>query len=402
MKTIGLSVVLMLCGLPVLADQTSSIPYFKNIYADIGDEQSIEQSLSTFSSHISRIIGIIKNTDTDSLVLLDELGAGTDPVEGAALSIAIIEKLLSTDCRLILTTHLTPIKLYAMEREDVENASVEFDVNTLRPTYRLLMGIPGSSNAIEVSKRLGLPLEIIDKAQRYMDSDARDLEVVIGKLHKERSTLENERRTLESTKRELESRTREYEDKLSLIKEKRYREVSEEMASLEERLGRILKEIENSINLSRSERERDKVSAVKKLHDLKIQVEKHRYFAVNKNEEIPEVGDTVRLLDGGTEGKVSALDGDRVIVDSGKVTIKVPVSRIRVIGKVDRTVDEISFEVQTPITSSEIDIRGNYTEDVPILVSDFIHSLKRNGLKQGYIIHGKGTGKLAESVWNYL
>jgi DNA mismatch repair protein MutS2 len=402
MKTIGLSVVLMLCGLPVLADQTSSIPYFKNIYADIGDEQSIEQSLSTFSSHISRIIGIIKNTDTDSLVLLDELGAGTDPVEGAALSIAIIEKLLSTDCRLILTTHLTPIKLYAMEREDVENASVEFDVNTLRPTYRLLMGIPGSSNAIEVSKRLGLPLEIIDKAQRYMDSDARDLEVVIGKLHKERSTLENERRTLESTKRELESRTREYEDKLSLIKEKRYREVSEEMASLEERLGRILKEIENSINLSRSERERDKVSAVKKLHDLKIQVEKHRYFAVNKNEEIPEVGDTVRLLDGGTEGKVSALDGDRVIVDSGKVTIKVPVSKIRVIGKVDRTVDEISFEVQTPITSSEIDIRGNYTEDVPILVSDFIHSLKRNGLKQGYIIHGKGTGKLAESVWNYL
>jgi DNA mismatch repair protein MutS2 len=174
------------------------------------------------------------------------------------------------------------------------------------------------------------------------------------------------------------------------------------MASLEEKLGRILKEIENSISLSRSERERDKISAVKKLQDLKIQIEKNRSFAVNKNEEIPEVGDTVRLLDGGTEGEVSAIDGDRVIVDSGKITIKVPVSKIRVIGKVNRAVDEVSFEIQSPITSSEIDIRGNYTEDVPILVSDFIQSLKRNGLNQGYIIHGKGTGKQAESVWNYL
>ncbi|MDD5683664.1 MAG: endonuclease MutS2, partial [Mesotoga sp.] len=251
MKTIGLAVLLMLCGLPVLADQSSEIPFFRRLFADIGDEQSIEQSLSTFSSHISRIIRIIGSVEGDSLVLLDELGAGTDPVEGSALSVAIIERLLEKS-RLILTTHLTPIKLYAMERSDVENASVEFDVASLRPTYRLLMGIPGSSNAIEVSKRLGLPLEIIERARSYMDSEARDLEAVIGKLHRERSSLEEERRGLLKTRKGLEEKAQAFDEKLSMIKEKRYREVSREIDELEERLGSIIKDIERAISLSRS------------------------------------------------------------------------------------------------------------------------------------------------------
>ncbi|MFA7427857.1 endonuclease MutS2, partial [Mesotoga sp.] len=251
MKTIGLAVLLMLCGLPILADQSSEIPFFRRLFADIGDEQSIEQSLSTFSSHISRIIRIIGSVEGDSLVLLDELGAGTDPVEGSALSVAIIERLLEKS-RLILTTHLTPIKLYAMERSDVENASVEFDVASLRPTYRLLMGIPGSSNAIEVSKRLGLPLEIIERARSYMDSEARDLEAVIGKLHRERSSLEEERRGLLKTRKGLEEKAQAFDEKLSMIKEKRYREVSREIDELEERLGSIIKDIERAISLSRS------------------------------------------------------------------------------------------------------------------------------------------------------
>ena len=403
MKTIGLSVLLMLCGLPVLADPESKIPNFKSIFADIGDEQSIEQSLSTFSSHISRIIGILHKVDADSLVLLDELGAGTDPVEGAALSIAIIERILASSSRLILTTHLTPIKLYAMEREDVENASVEFDVKTLRPTYRLMMGIPGSSNAVEVSKRLGLPTDIIVRAQAYMDSDAKDLEAIIGKLHREKSSLEDSRRELELTRRELRSKTKEFEEKLAIIKEKRYREVSNEIASLESKLNDLLKEVETAINLSRSDREKDKVQAVKRLQELKREVGQfYRAPEAKAADRLPVVGDTVRLLDGGMEGTVSGIDGDRVVVDSGKITLKIPVSRVRVVeGKVKEPKEAFS-EMPTGLVSSEIDIRGSVTEDVPIVIADFLQTLKRNGVKQGYIIHGKGTGKLAESVWQFL
>lgn len=402
MKTIGLAVLLMLCGLPVLADQSSEIPFFRRLFADIGDEQSIEQSLSTFSSHISRIIRIIGSVEGDSLVLLDELGAGTDPVEGSALSIAIIERLLEKS-RLILTTHLTPIKLYAMERSDVENASVEFDVASLRPTYRLLMGIPGSSNAIEVSKRLGLPPEIIERARSYMDSEARDLEAVIGKLHRERSSLEEERRGLLKTRNELEEKIQEFEEKLSMIKEKRYREVSREIDELEERLGSIIKDIERAISQSRSSSERDKVAAVKRLNELKREVELFGSAATDKGDSvIPAIGDSVKLIDSGAEGTVREFDGDRVVIDSGKITLKVPLSRVQVIGKVTAESGLSSLELDNQSISQEIDIRGSITEDVPIIIDDFLQMLKTNGKKQGYIIHGKGTGKLAEGVWSYL
>jgi len=402
MKTIGLAVLLMLCGLPVLADQSSEIPFFKRLFADIGDEQSIEQSLSTFSSHISRIIRIIRSVQGDSLVLLDELGAGTDPVEGSALSIAIIERLLEKS-RLILTTHLTPIKLYAMERSDVENASVEFDVASLRPTYRLLMGIPGSSNAIEVSKRLGLPPEIIERARSYMDSEARDLEAVIGKLHRERSSLEEERRGLLKTRNELEEKVLEFDEKLSMIKEKRYREVSREIDELEERLGSIIKDIERAISQSRSSSERDKVAAVKRLNELKREVELFGSAAtVKRDSVIPAIGDSVKLIDSGAEGTVREFDGDRVVIDSGKITLKVPLSRVQVIGKVTAESVMSSLELENQTISQEIDIRGSVTEDVPIIIDDFLQMLKTNGKKQGYIIHGKGTGKLAEGVWSYL
>ncbi|PZC52689.1 MULTISPECIES: endonuclease MutS2 [unclassified Mesotoga] len=402
MKTIGLAVLLMLCGLPVLADQSSEIPFFRRLFADIGDEQSIEQSLSTFSSHISRIIRIIGSAEGDSLVLLDELGAGTDPVEGSALSIAIIERLLEKS-RLILTTHLTPIKLYAMERSDVENASVEFDVSSLRPTYRLLMGIPGSSNAIEVSKRLGLPPEIIERARSYMDSEARDLEAVIGKLHRERSSLEEERRGLLKTRNELEEKVQEFEEKLSMIKEKRYREVSREIDELEERLGSIIKDIERAISQSRSSSERDKVAAVKRLNELKREVELFGSAATDKGDSvIPAIGDSVKLIDSGAEGTVREFDGDRVVIDSGKITLKVPLSRVQVIGKVTAESGLSSLELENQSISQEIDIRGSITEDVPIIIDDFLQMLKTNGKKQGYIIHGKGTGKLAEGVWSYL
>ncbi|MDI9367212.1 MAG: endonuclease MutS2 [Thermotogota bacterium] len=402
MKTIGLAVLLMLCGLPILADQSSEIPFFRRLFADIGDEQSIEQSLSTFSSHISRIIRIIGSVEGDSLVLLDELGAGTDPVEGSALSVAIIERLLEKS-RLILTTHLTPIKLYAMERSDVENASVEFDFASLRPTYRLLMGIPGSSNAIEVSKRLGLPLEIIERARSYMDSEARDLEAVIGKLHRERSSLEEERRGLLKTRKGLEEKAQAFDEKLSMIKEKRYREVSREIDELEERLGSIIKDIERAISLSRSSSERDKVAAVKRLNELKREVELFGSVAPDKGDSaIPAIGDSVKLIDSGAEGTVREFDGTRVIIDSGKITLKVPLPRVQVIGKVVAESGMSSLELENQSTSQEIDIRGSITEDVPIIIDDFLQMLKTNGKKQGYIIHGKGTGKLAEGVWSYL
>jgi DNA mismatch repair protein MutS2 len=408
LKTVGLAVLLSLSGFPVLARRDSKIKKFSKLFADIGDEQSIEQSLSTFSSHMGRIVRIVKEADEHSLVLLDELGAGTDPIEGSGLSMAIIDNLIDIGAKSVVTTHLSPIKLHAIEREDIMNASVEFDVRTLKPTYHLIMGVPGSSNAIKISKRLGLPEEILEKAEKYLATEAMDFEAAIGKLYEEKSKVEQIKRDAEGEKKALSSLKNKFEEKLDALKNKRYKEVSEELSNLEERVDRLLKEVENAINLSRSEKEEDKIKAVKLLQEVKKKIKEVPVKPEIKdtgNEKI-ELGDTVKDRDTGLTGEVTSIEGENFVIKTGKITVKIaPENLIKLSGTNENK--EISSEdgyINTSKTSTtnEIDIRGSVVDDVPFLLDDFIKGLKTGNHKKGYIIHGKGTGRLASAVWDYV
>ncbi len=407
LKTVGLAVALSLSGLPVLARSDSRIRKFNSLFADIGDEQSIEQSLSTFSSHMGRIVRIIKEADVNSLVLLDELGAGTDPIEGSGLSMAVIDRLIDIGAKSVITTHLSPIKLHAIEREDIMNASVEFDVRTLKPTYHLIMGVPGSSNAIKISKRLGLPEDVLTKAEKYLASEALDFEKAIGKLYEEESQVEQIKRDTESERKELTSIRNRFQEKLEALKKRRYEEVSKELSELEERVDKLLKDVENAISLSRSEKEEDKVKAVKLLQSVKKEIKEKPLKAKDEdNNEVIEMGDTVKDRDTGLTGEVIAKEGENFVIKTGKITAKLsPENLVRMSKK--STSPEVSkgeefINTSGSFTSNELDIRGSVVDDVPFLVDDFIDSLKTGNHEKGYIIHGKGTGRLASAVWDYV
>lgn len=403
LKTVGLAISMMMSGLPVLAEPSSVIPEYHAVYADIGDEQSIEQSLSTFSAHMTRIIDILENADEKSMVLLDELGAGTDPAEGSSLSMAIIDRLVEKNASTIATTHLTPLKLHALEKPYIENASVEFDIKTLKPTYRLLMGIPGSSNAIEVSKRLGMPEELIESARRYMGTDITKLEDVIEELHREKSTVEQLKRKLKTDEVALEKLSGEYEEKLDLLKQKRYKEASQELKDLENKLENILKEVEKTINISRSNKEQDKVIAVKNLQELRKSISSINFNKTVSGNHKLNPGDNVIIIETGVKGKISEIKGERVLIEVGKMNLSLPASKVRPIDAPREDLpSQSSLGISADIPATEIDIRGMTVDDVPILIDRFIDSMKISGTKTGFIIHGKGTGKLGEAVWRYL
>jgi len=405
LKTIGLCVLMTMCGLPILADESSKIPEFKNVFVDIGDEQSIEQSLSTFSSHISRIIEVINNCDENSLVLLDELGAGTDPVEGAALSMAIIDMLLTKKAKTVVSTHLSPLKIYALNKPEVINASVEFDVDTLKPTYHLIMGIPGSSNALEISRRLGLPGEVLNKAKEYMSNESTNFEALISELHKERSKIEIIKRELIEEKQKLEELKEKYNERFEKLKKKRLGELDKELKELEEKLSTYIRKIEESINLGRSEKEEDKIKAVKELYKAKEKLHRSPSSMHSVTDDIHiEAGDNVKILDTGVIAEVISVKEGKAFLKAGILTLEVPLSKLEKVKPLQKGDEEKSNSIVSGIQrfSDELDIRGMTTDDVPFVLDDFIDSLIRTNRSKGYIIHGKGTGKLAEAVWKYL
>lgn len=405
-KTIGLAVIMMMHGLPVLADETSAIPYFENIFVDIGDEQSIEQNLSTFSSHMKKLIKILKEADDKSLVLIDEMGSGTDPMEGSSLSLAIINRLIKKGVRSIITTHLTPIKISAMENKNIENACVEFDVQTLMPTYRLIMGIPGNSNAIEISKRLGLDIDLIDEAKKRVGSKSIELQNIIGKLHNQSSFVEKQKRELQMKNDEVQELKSTLQGKIEKLKVKKYEEVSEEIYKLEKKLEDIVKEIEQNISLSKSDDRKEKVKALKNIQKLR------KNITVENIESSPkivsgkiDIGDHVKLIDGSSVGVVEKINGNDIWVKFGSMNLNIKREKLLKIEKTENKNDDKSQFISIPpskINNNEIDIRGKISDEVPFIVEDFIEDLRRTGESEGFIIHGKGTGVLAQSVWRFL
>ncbi len=400
LKTIGLFTALVMAGFPIPASEGTKLSVFSKILADIGEEQSIELSLSTFSSHMKRIVKILREADENSLVLIDELGTGTDPMEGSALALAIVERLLGIGCKFAITTHMTPLKLFAIEREEIESASVEFDPKTLKPTYRVLMGVPGASHAFEIASSLGLPDEIVERARMHLAGGSVEVESVIRKLQSEVKMAESEREKLEEERKKLEEERRKYEEEYKKLRSRKIEEMDKRLKELTEQVDDVMKKLEGAIHALKKRKEEELKRAVKDLMEGKKILKKVRIEDAT-SEGVKE-GSHVRLKGGTTVGEVLKIKDGKALVDFGTMKIEVPLSSL-VPAKPPRPVEKESVNVPSKVLEKpEIDIRGMTVEEAESVILDFIDKLILSDFEKGYIIHGKGTGRLAAGVWEIL
>lgn len=415
LKTVGLFVLMAQCGLHVPAAQETRLAVFKNVFVDIGDEQSIEQNLSTFSSHMNRIKDFLLRADQDSLVLIDELGAGTDPGEGAALGIAILNSLKKNGATTIVTTHYSQLKNYAYEEEGVENASVEFDPRTLEPTYRILMGIPGGSNAFAIARRLGIPEEIVDEASSYLSTDELKVDKIISELSQERDRYIRLKEELQVKAEEIDSLINKYEEmslKLEKEKERILREAREEAEAILEETRRetrnILQDLKKRAFQQRSEIDRKGNELHHQLKELEERLDGKEELEESRriNQEL-QVGDEVRLLSTGSRGQVISIDEERkeATIQAGIMTVKVGLDDLIKAEMPETSKKEMvrRYRVKkTERVSPSLDLRGKRYEDAQRLLDKYLDDVFLAGLKQVEIIHGKGTGALRKAVQEVL
>ena len=407
---------------------------FDEVLSDIGDEQSIEQSLSTFSAHMTNIVSILEAAGDSSLVLLDELGSGTDPVEGAALAISIIEKLRERDCRIMATTHYPEIKLYALETRGVVNGSCEFDVETLRPTYRLLIGVPGRSNAFAISEKLGLDPEIIDSARERISSENQRFEDVVSELETARQNLEKEYTSAHMLNQEAERLRQEnqaYRERLEKEKEAEIEKAREKARSIVEQVryqaDQLMNELEelkkqkDSANFSEkaAKMRQSYRSGIRKLYDSADPVTGREKEKQNHNRALKR-GDIVIIPEFNKEGTVLT-DEDKdgyVMVQAGIIKTKAPAADLRLVDRSDRKVtvnnQKVSFKRNTAASgggrgssgsgrsSTEVDVRGMTTDEAIMEVDRFLDSCVLSHIGTVTVIHGKGTGTLRAAIQQHL
>lgn len=423
LKTLGLLTLMTMCGLLIPVADRSRVSVFNNILVDIGDEQSIAQSLSTFSSHMVNIIDIMKKADDKSLILIDELGAGTDPVEGAALAVSIIEALREKGAIIAATTHYAELKAYALDTPGVTNGCCEFDIETLRPTYKLLIGVPGRSNAFAILKYLGMTQDVIDNAKAIVGSDNRDFEAVLEKLEASRHALEEERKVAEEMTeraRKIEEKAQSEMDKIETLKarelDKAKREAQKLIDAAERKSSQFLLELDklkkeqtssNATEIARKTRRAVKAQ-MGEMDDL-----------INPNEladnwdydyklpRNPVPGDRI-VIKGIGEGEVLEFKNNNVLVKSGLLKTRVKLSDIMILDKpkkkpvktqhnVYRTSSRADADVKT-----EIDMRGETVDEALSELGLFIDRCVLNNIEEIRIIHGKGTGALRSAVTDYL
>lgn len=418
LKTLGLFTLMAMCGLMLPADDGSEISVFRRVLVDVGDEQSIEQSLSTFSAHMTNIVLILKAADNQSLVLIDELGAGTDPVEGAALAVAILDELRSKGAKIASTTHYAELKEYALRTPRVENGCCEFDVATLRPTYRLLIGIPGKSNAFAISERLGMDKKLVDKARELVSTESQRFEAAVESLEDRRQELQRElekaRKTAqratddkEKAKTELERVRRQADSQLQQAKHEAQLILSRTKAQADA----ILEEMESLRNKERLSSE-DKArlrQAMKKIEDEADPVEK----ADNDGYTLPrplKKGDTVLIYD--IDKKATLLETPKssdtqVMVQAGIIKTRVKISNLRLIK--DEKVKIGGKSITKTLSSSldtrgarEVDVRGQTAQEAIMSVDSAIDTAVLNRIERLTVIHGKGTGVLRREIQNFL
>ncbi|MDU5109964.1 MAG: endonuclease MutS2 [Clostridium sp.] len=417
LKTVGLIHLMALSGILIPAKDASSIGFFKEIFADIGDEQSIEQSLSTFSSHMTNIVRIMENASDSSLVLFDEIGSGTDPVEGAALAIAILDSLRERKAKLIATTHYSELKGYALRTEGIENASVEFDVETLRPTYRLLIGVPGKSNAFEISKRLGLKEEVINKAKNNISSENLKFEDLIRDLQEKSILANRDAREAKKLKIDAEEVKKKYEEKLKKldeVRDKAYsearREAKDIISKAKDEADEILKAMRELEKLGIAQGGRARLEEERK--KLKDSLEKKESDLYKEKE---NQGEAITKVTLGMDAYLPSLNQNVIIItmpdNKGEVQVEAGIMKINVKLKDLRLVKSASnkkekkkreLKLNLKAVESRVDLRGMDAEEACYKTDKYLDEAYLANLGEVTIVHGKGTGVLRKAITDML
>ena len=415
-KTMGLFSLMAQSGLFIPALSGSTLPIFHNVFADIGDEQSIEQSLSTFSAHMTHLVKILNQIEADDLLLIDEIGAGTDPEEGAALAMAILEHLMKIGTKVIATTHYSELKTFAYSKDNIENASVEFDIATLRPTYRLLIGIPGTSNAFAISKRLGLADSLVLRARQLIDADHAQFEKILNTLETEK--LLYEQRNAEIAEREahivqLETKLEKMRADLSAKKERILTKAQEDSANLirktrreAEEIIRDLKEQFNDQGAKKRQEVFDKSRQRLKNNTQNSSVNLSNEYPIPVKIEQLKVGDMVYVTTLGQKGTIISLGSRDVGIQLGMMKTMVPITSCRAVqqekqSKKKNEQNSIRF-LKVNDVERQIDIRGMMVDEGEAVLSKYLDDAILAGLAQVIVIHGKGTGALRKGVRAYL
>ena len=420
LKTVGLFTLMAQAGLHIPADFNSEIAVFNQVFADIGDEQSIEQSLSTFSSHMTNIVDILNKVERNSLVLFDELGAGTDPTEGAALAMSILDHLIKMDVRTIATTHYSQLKIYALTTEKVKNASVEFDVETLSPTYKLLIGIPGKSNAFEISKRLGLQDYVIDYAKDLISKENVEFEDVLQAMERDRKSILEDKAQAERLKFEIEKlktsltsekeKTKDMREKILLKAKEEARVILKDAKYDADLIVGELRSISSDVEKDMNKRIQEAQDMLKdKIH--KVEGDLSKDILNVKSKKPPKnlkVGESVEVLSLNQSGSVITEPDEKgnLDVQIGIMKVNLHISTLRRVvfddnaKSIFKTKSIISNKSKT--IKSEIDLRGKNIEEAILDIDKYLDDSYIAGLNEVFIIHGKGTGALREGVKSYL
>ncbi|GAA6324770.1 endonuclease MutS2 [Fusobacterium ulcerans] len=410
LKTAGLLTLMALSGIPIPAHEHSSIGFFTGVYADIGDEQSIEQSLSSFSAHLKNVQEILENVTRASLVLLDELGSGTDPAEGSAFAMAVIDYLKDKKCKSIITTHYSEVKAHGYNEEGIETASMEFNVETLSPTYRLLIGIPGESNALTIARRLGVSEEVINKAKSYISDDNKKIEKMISNIKDKADELDIMKRQVEFLKEAAQRDKEAFEEKLRVLEKEKndilkeayekadrmMKEMQSKAAALVEKIQKEdnkkedIKNVQKSLNMLRSALQDDKTKTVAE----KTKVARKVDFKVGERLFVNSLNQFANVL------KIN-LSKETVQVQAGILKLEVSLDDVKVVEEKKQKVYN-SFSHKKTAVRSEIDLRGKMVDEAVYELETYLDRAVMNSYNEVYVIHGKGTGALREGILNYL
>ncbi len=419
LKVVGLMCLMAQCGLHLPAED-AELSVFEGVHADIGDEQSIEQSLSTFSSHMTNIIGILRECDDRSLVILDELGAGTDPAEGSALARALLNRLLARSVTTMVSTHHPELKIYAVETKGVRNASVEFNLETLAPTYRLIIGLPGRSNALAIAKRLGLDEEMIEAARGLVTTEDLIADDMLDEIQRTRHELLNQNATITRLRKDIEDQRDELQARLDKIEDERRDVIRAARRHAENEMDEFKKELRRlQSDLQRAGFPLDQVRAIQEAATKIIEwtqspIDEDEVERIKDEDETwkPRVGDTVFLDALNAEGIIVELDGKEAMVQVGTLRVRAKLGEVRKRNRSEKRAAERGrrivaprTEILPPLAASpglELDLRGERVEQAIERLDRYISAAYMSGLPFGRIIHGKGTGKLREVVREFL
>lgn len=422
LKTLGLFTLMGQSGLHIPAFQGSRLSVFRDVFADIGDEQSIEQSLSTFSSHMSNIVYIMKHSTEDTLVLFDELGGGTDPVEGSALAIAILNDLHNRNIRCMATTHYSELKTFAMTTVGIENACCEFDVDTLSPTYHLLIGIPGKSNAFAIAKKLGLADSVIESAKSQMDNDAIDMEAILADLENSKRTIEQEQQEIAANKEEIQKLKNRLASKNEHIEQRRQdilrnareeaRDILEEAKAFADASIRKYNNWEKKPQTASNkemEKERGEIRAKLNAVNGKLEYQAPNRKSKNKPTDF-RLGDTVHVISLNLDGTVRSLPNQKgeMTVQMGILQSTVKISDVELVeeekkqSKQQKTAQYRASVNKTKSIKPEINLLGMTVDEAVMELDKYLDDACLSHLNQVRVVHGKGTGALRRGIHEYL